>query len=327
MNDTEFATPVEELRLRAMGSEGHLIVVGGPDGLAARAAERIEELESRWSRFRPDSEVCELTRRSGEWVDVSPDTVRLVERSIDAWYLTGASFDPTVLGAVVAAGYDRTMDEQRRMAPSSAVGATPARLPLVSLVGCTDIAIDGSRVRMPAGTGFDAGGIGKGLAADIVVEELMAAGAGGVCVNLGGDLRVEGVGPTGDSWTVAIEHPWQDRPIALVGLRSGAVATSTTLLRRWATSDGGAHHLIDPQTGMPSTTDVTLASVVCSEAWRAEVLAKAVLLRGMERAFDLLGPDVAEALAVGSDGVVRPTDGLRAFTGDTLAARVTVPVG
>ena len=40
-----------------------------------------------------------------------------------------------------------------------------------------------------------------------MVEELRAAGAAGVCVNLGGDLRAEGRAPGGGSWVVGIEHP------------------------------------------------------------------------------------------------------------------------
>src|SRR5204862_328066 len=82
--------------------------------------------------------------------------------------------------------------------------------------------VDGREVRLPAGTGFDPGGIGKGLAADMVVAETMAAGAAGVCVNLGGDLRVTGLDPTDAAWTVAVEYPLAARPLAYVGLRDGA---------------------------------------------------------------------------------------------------------
>ena len=108
-----------------------------------------------------------------------------------------------------ASGY-RTFDE---------LGAAPEHLSSELVIGCTDIEIDGREVRLPAGTGFDSGGIGKGLAADLVAVEVMAAGADGVCVNLGGDLRVLGTSSDG-SWTVAVEHPSSQEPIAHVGLES-----------------------------------------------------------------------------------------------------------
>jgi thiamine biosynthesis lipoprotein len=182
------------------------------------------------------------------------------------------------------------------------------------VIGCTDIEIDDHQVRLPAGTGFDSGGIGKGLAADLVAVEVMTAGADGVCINLGGDLRVLGTSSDG-TWTVAIEHPSSVEPIAHVGLEYGAIATSTTLKRRWVVGDEERHHLIDPHTGMPSTTDLTLATVIAGEAWIAEVMAKAVLLRGSERAFDLLHEEHAAALVVDQHGAIAMSEGFAAFTG------------
>jgi thiamine biosynthesis lipoprotein len=185
------------------------------------------------------------------------------------------------------------------------------------LVGCTDITVDAAAVRLPPGTGFDAGGIGKGLAADVVVEETLAAGAAGVCVNLGGDVRVAGEPPAGTTWTIAIEHPWARTPVVRLGLGGGAVATSTTLRRIWELGGQRYHHLIDPATGVPAVTDLTSATVVTGQAWAAEVLAKAVLLRGRDRAFDVLDVQ-AEALVVAVDGTVAVTPGLRAFLGDQM---------
>jgi thiamine biosynthesis lipoprotein len=302
----------EEASFRAMGSDAHVIVVDGPAGLLDRARRRIDDLEARWSRFRPDSELSRLTRRAGQWVDLSAESILLVQRALDAWRLTVGRFDPTVLGAVIRAGYDRSFDELR---PSG--GDTESRL----TVGAAGIEVDGDRVRLPAGVGFDPGGIGKGLAADLVVADVLAAGAAGVCVNLGGDLRVAGVppdtGPSGATraWTVAVEHPSVPEPLALLGLHDGAVATSTTLRRRWTARGQERHHLIDPWTGVPSTSDLTLAAVLAAEAWAAEVLAKAVLLRGSAHAFDLVAGLGADALTVDRDGVVRATPGLAAFLG------------
>jgi FAD:protein FMN transferase len=294
-----------------MGSDAHVIVVGDGD-LLLLARRRIEQLESRWSRFRPDSEVCALTRFAGEAVDVSADTRLLVERSIEAWRLSGGAFDPTVLGAVIRAGYDRTFED---LVPANGLSTL--------LVGCTDIDVTASTVRLPAGTGFDPGGIGKGLAADLVAGELIAAGALGACVNLGGDVRVTGRSPHGDGWTCAIEHEWAARPLVRVGIADGAVATSTTLRRSWVVDGQVRHHLIDPATGRPATTDLTSASVIAGEAWQAEVLAKTVLLRGSLHPFDLIEGSGAVALIVDDLGCVRSSLGFGAFhRGTDLVAHV-----
>lgn len=312
-----------ERRFRVMGSDAHLLVVGGADDDAGEAVEaradeslldhaqqRLEQLEARWSRFRADSEVTELTERAGEWVDVSEETALLVRRAVEAWKISGASFDPTVLGDMIRAGYDRSFD---------AMAQAPVRSGLSALLhGAADIQVDGNRVRLPEGTGFDPGGIGKGLAADFVSGELVRLGAAGVCINVGGDLRVRGAGPDGpgSGWTVGIEHPWLDEPLALAGLLDGAMATSTTLKRHWTVDGEERHHLIDPGTGQPSTSDLTLVTVIATEGWRAEVLAKSVLLRGSEHPFDLLGGTGVEAMCLDREGRLQATDGFAAFLGD-----------
>ena len=315
-----------------MGSDAHLMVVSArADALAEAAVARIAELEARWSRFLPDSEVSLLNRHPGRLVPVSPDTALLVRRSVEAWRLTGGGFDPTVLGDVLRAGYDRTFEELADTGSDRSGSTLPAprrACGLAVLRACTDIVIGADAVALPAGTGFDPGGIGKGLAADLVVAETMAAGAAGVCVNLGGDLRVEGDSGADDgtAWTIAIEHPARAAPVALVGLRGGAVCTSTTLRRTWTVDGERRHHLIDPATGEPSQSDLELVSVVAGQAWQAEVLAKAVLLRGVDRAFDVLDEGI-EALTVDTHRIVRATPGLRAFLGGaSLPERLPVVI-
>jgi thiamine biosynthesis lipoprotein len=144
-----------------------------------------------------------------------------------------------------------------------------------------------------------------------------------VCINLGGDLRVRGRSPEGAGWTIDIEHPLVTEPIARVGVSEGAVATSTTLKRQWKVEGAPRHHLIDPATGMPSDSDLTLACVISAQAWAAEVLAKAVLLRGSAHPFDLLGGTGAQALVVDREGRIEATDGFAAYLGDaTLPTRL-----
>ncbi|HTD50339.1 MAG TPA: FAD:protein FMN transferase [Acidimicrobiia bacterium] len=297
-----------ERRFHAMGADAQVIVVGGPASLAREAEHRIADLERRWSRFDECSEVSALTRHSGSPVVVSPETRELVERAVMAWTMTGGLFDPTLLGALVRAGYDRSFEE---LGP-------PATGPQCDLTaGADGIEVVANTVRLPPGTGFDPGGIGKGLAADIVTDELRAAGAEGVCVNLGGDVRVEGTGPAGNGWTVAVDYPQRGRPIAHLGVARGAVATSTTLRRRWRVDGQIRHHLIDPATGRPAVSDVRFVTVVAGHAWTAEVFAKAVLLQGASVTFDLTALGAA-ALTVDRHGRVAASPALGAYLDEPL---------
>ncbi|MCU1358567.1 MAG: thiamine biosynthesis lipoprotein ApbE [Acidimicrobiales bacterium] len=296
-----------DVRFRAMGSDVH-IVVHGPVELAELARELVEELEQRWSRFRPGSEVSRLNARAGRWTQVSPSTLELVERAIEGWQFTAGRFDPTVLGDVVRAGYDRSFEQLDH--------ASDRALPDSSLQrGTIGIAVDHveGAVYLPEGVGFDPGGLGKGLAADLVAARVVDEGAAGVLVNVGGDLRSLGYAPAGDDWTVDIDPAATGHPIATVALEEGAVATSTTLRRRWQAGGTPMHHLIDPATGRPAQRGIVAATVLAARGWQAEVLAKAALVAGVTDGLRLVEDAGADGILVDDLGGLHPTAGFARF--------------
>lgn len=288
---------VAERRFRAMGTDAH-VVVNGPEAEAAvdTAVARVADLERRWSRFLEHSEISRLNAASGQPVVVSVDTFGLIENAVFAWQLTGGAFDPTMLSTLEALGYDRTFASIDRSGPGV---DTAERTSEVRATGAADIELDraSGTVMLPQGVCFDPGGIGKGVAADLVTGELVAAGAWGAMVNLGGDLRVRGVPPDGLEWVISVREPAvQPMPLATLRLQDGAVATSTTLRRRWTTTDGERHHLLDPRTCLPHVEAADLVTVLAGEAWWAEVCATALIGDGD---LDLPGQS---ALLVYADG-------------------------
>jgi FAD:protein FMN transferase len=289
-----------------MGTDVTVLSLDGPPDLGDRAANSIERLEAMWSRFRPSSELCALNDRAGQRVVVSPETFALVAHAVDAWARTGGRYDPTVLAAVVAAGYDRDFDAVRREGPGAAGEVTePAP-------GCAGIALDAvvHTVALPAGVTLDLGGIGKGYAADLVSRELLDLGALGVLVNLGGDLRARGDAPEPHGWVVAIDDPMETGRTGVLALRSGAIATSTRLRRAWQRDGHTLHHLIDPRTGSPVESGLASVTVVAPAAWQAEILAKAAFIAGRDAAAVIADAPGATGLLVHDDGVVDELPGL-----------------
>lgn len=280
-----------------MGTTAHVVLAGasGPDPAAVIG--QLSDLESRWSRFRPTSELSLLCNLSGSARSVTPETARLVELAVHAWRRTGGRFDPTVLDALRAVGYDRTFEE---------LGTAPVRRVRIPAPapGCDGIRVlpDLGIVALPDGVGIDPGAIGKGFAADLTAHGAVADGADGALVSVGGDLRAVGRAPIG-GWPVEIDHGVG--PTLRVDLLDGAVATSSVLRRRWATHRGPAHHVIDPRTGRPTTSTAFACTVVAGEAWWAEVLATALLVAwdepdGANEAAELIGAD--SAIVTGFDG-------------------------
>ena len=138
----------------------------------------------------------------------------------------------------------------------------------------------------PAGVALDPGGIGKGLAADLVVAQLLAAGRGGALVDVGGDLACAGTAPLPGGWPVTVEHPddVRRRPRARSRSSAGGVATSSTRSRRWVHDGAVRHHVIDPASGAMSDTDLAAVTVIARSGWLAEAHATAAILAGRDRA-------------------------------------------
>jgi FAD:protein FMN transferase len=283
---------VLEVSFPAMGSTCELTLVGGTELHIERARRRIEELESRWSRFRHESEITRLNQRSGWATALTADSYLLVDHAVAGWWWTGGRYDPTVLHAVEAAGYDRSF-ELVQARPPSVRPAAPAP-------GCARVLLDPylQAVTFPVGVGFDPGGIGKGLATDLVVDLLLAEGAKGACVCLGGDGRVAGEPPAG-GWRVGVGNPYNaDELLTVVRLGDHGIATSSRMIRRWSAGGTVRHHLIDPRTGQPSDSGLDSVTVIAGDAWVAEVLTKAAFVAGVEDGAQLINRMGAVGLLV-----------------------------
>lgn len=267
----------------------------------SRAISRLDRLESLWSRFLPDSEISQLNRSGGQPVQVSAETVALLEHAVLAWSATDGAFDPTLLGTLARLGYaeSRTNPNNVTVLPDFGGAASP---------GPAGILINPERdtVALPQNTVIDPGGIGKGLAVDLVTDELTADGAGAL-IELGGDLRCAGPPPPG-GWQIDVFNPDRTTVLHRVALAEGGVASSSTQLRRWTTESGDdAHHIVDPQTHIPSANGVAGCTVIAGTAAWAESFTKVAFARPVPEAIRIYEQRRLAALIIDDDGAEYPT--------------------
>ena len=264
--------PVTRVACRVMGCGAEVEVVDGDDALLQTAVRRLAHLESVWSRFVATSDVSTLNAAAGEAREVDPATIELLAAMVDAHAATGGVFDPTLLVPLVGLGYVASRHDA-----SMSVAVPSGVAPRGAIAGvAVHRGVDGaaSWARLPMGTAIDAGGIGKGLAADIVARELIEAGAAGAMVSVGGDVRVVGRGPNDGHWQIAVSDGRCE--VELLRLRDGGVATSGTI-----------HHQIDPSSGREAraargSASLEQATVVGGSAAWSEAYATLAMVRGVE---------------------------------------------
>jgi thiamine biosynthesis lipoprotein len=148
------------------------------------------------------------------------------------------------------------------------------------------------------------------LAADLTVSHLLESGADGALVSIGGDLSAGGRSPEG-GWAVDIEHPAPELDtIGRLAVPAGGVATSSTRSRRWHLDGRERHHIIDPWTGAPSTSDLMSVTVIARSGWLAEVHATTSMLAGSSEVLGYLERHDLSGVAVTRDHRVLATDDL-----------------
>ena len=276
MISAEGETPVYERSLAVMGTTARITTVGGLADLPDRIVSLLEKLNGLWSRFRDDSELSHLNNSPGHAKSVSPETLRMLTEMAWGYSHTKGAYDPTVLPALLAEGYTSSL-----VTPGLKTHIPATSLPKGNL---SAIKIRESFVSLPKGTTIDSGGVGKGLAADMAVELAMEAGALGALIEVGGDLRVEGLSPRADMWRLAIENPYdRSQRLSVVELRHQGLATSTVTKRRFAVEGRETHHIIDPTTLRSANSDTVQASVIASTAAQAEMWTKVAFVRGSQR--------------------------------------------
>lgn len=295
------AAPSARIRAtgRAMGNPVTITVLGdAPTDVLAEGLATARRLDELWSRFRPDSDVSRLNRAGGAPCPVHPWTVRLVHAMVDGHRRTGGDFDPTLLPALLAAGFAASRSDPELVTDLPDTARAPG--------DPSGIRVDGDVVALPPGTTLDAGGIGKGLAADIIVTAAVEAGAAGVLVEIGGEVVAGGTRGESGAWRVGVEDPFHPgNHLCVARVSRGAVATSSSLVTRRTGPGGGlVHHLIDPRSGAPIATDAASVTVIAPTGARAEVLTKPGFLRPIPEYLAWLPSQGAAGLVVTMDGGV-----------------------
>lgn len=265
---------LQALRFRALGTEA-LVYSRAAAALATEIRDRVETWEARFSRFRPESEPNRLSSLAGREAPVSPDMFDVLTLCQRFHEESAGLFDPLIRPLLEAEGYDRTFQDVARTRSLGPVAPAQGLRPF------EEVRLDEARrtAILPQGGSLDLGGIAKGWIIDRLAALLALHGP--YLIDIGGDIRAGGRPPEADAWLVAVADPLRvTDDVCWIELHDEALATSTTMRRRWNRDGHWHHHLIDPRTGRSSATDVLQASVIAGTAAEADVYAKTALLMG-----------------------------------------------
>jgi len=277
---------VQELAGGAMGTSFSVKLVSAPnsldlDSLRQQIEQTLAAIEQQTSTYIADSELSLFNaQRSVDWFEVSIDLCAVVAEALTLSAATGGAFDVTVGPLVNLWGFG----------PDGQVAAPPdTELIAVLLQGIgydalhADCSVPALRKDSPD-LYVDLSAFAKGYGVDRLAALLDDAGVASYLVEIGGELRMRGTKPGGETWGIAIETP---NPLgrsvrSVINLTDAAVATSGDY-RNFFEHDGVLYsHTIDPRTGYPIAHDAASVTVVAETAAFADAMATALLVMGAD---------------------------------------------
>lgn len=239
-----------------------------------------------------------LLRRLNAGTTDSVDDIisALLQQSLTMSEYTGGAFDPRIGRIVQAWGFSFKQQHEPDSAELAAM--------LSAARGIVSIS-NGHLIKEFSATELDFNAIAQGYSVDLIATMLEHYGITSYLVDVGGEVIARGGKPDGSPWRVGIERPSADSisaPVVetTIPLHNAAIVTSGSY-RKYYERDGIRYsHTIDPATGRPVQHTLLSASVVDSLCWRADAMATAYMVMGLERAKQFI---TSHPGAAGTDAV------------------------
>ena len=290
----------QRIDFSAMGTEFFCIVIGSTSETCEALVSLAYDLEAKWSRFQPNSELMTLNNNPNTEIEVSDFTLRLLSEIQFGYELTTGLFDANVLDPMISSGFSESRLSKglhTNWAAQSNSDATVADI---------EIDLESKTAKIPHGVGIDAGGVGKGLAADLMADYALALGAKGIAIFAGGDVSVKGLSKDMNGWEIGISNPHKVKEfVGSINLSRGGLATSSP--HGWQNSKLMTNHIIDPRTKKSSNEQTLQATVVAANASHADMLTKMCLLLPADKAIFEIERLHADAMLISNQNEIHTT--------------------
>ena len=164
---------------------------------------------------------------------------------------------------------------------------------------------------------LDVGAVAKGYAVQRVCERAKANGFQSGLISVGGNVCAIGTKQPDEGWKIGLQNPWKEQDgrelLGTVELADRSLVTSGVYQRYYTVAGERYHHIIEPQSLLPSNR-YTAVSIVCRDSGIADALSTAVFNLSYEAGRALVeGMDDVQALWIFPDGEARQTAGFPAI--------------
>lgn len=275
-----------------MGTDWSLQAVSPPAATRHGVQAALDLVVEQMSQWEPKSDLSRFNRAApGTWCAVPAEFAHVMEVALDISRASGGAFDPGLGRFTEAWGFGSV--ESAGQVPQA---GKPALDRTIDFDPAT------RRMRRSDGAALDLSGIAKGYGVDLAAEWLLDIGVRHFLLEVGGELRGEGIRPDGQPWWVDVEMPPASSiPPWRIALHDLSVATSGNYRRGFSAAGQHYSHSLDPATGLPIVNGVSSVTVLHRDCIRADGWATALTVMGAEAAIGLADEGELAACIVAGD--------------------------
>lgn len=288
-----FSCGKEALKIegQTQGTTYHIIVSDEDAQLTKLAIDSIlSDFDRSLSAYIDSSVISKMNRAHGTYNIPVSDIyfIPCYQISQRIFLMTKGAFDPSVFPLVEAWGFMKKMKNP------------PTQTQVDSLLQFVDFTpgvhhslLEEKRTYRKRDSRFrlDFNAIAQGYSVDVLAEYLQKKGMQNFFVEIGGEIRVQGLNPSGEPWNIGVDVPEESnsgrdgRAIGQVlSLKNGALATSGNY-RKFYEKDGKKYaHTLNPRTGMPAENEILSATILGENAAESDGVATAIMVMGLTEA-------------------------------------------
>ena len=256
----------------------------------------LNEISKSLSVFDKQSLVAKLN--ISDSIEADKHLIRVYEKSKQIHKISNRHFDPTVSPLVDAWGFG--------------IGHIPSADTLsidsiLNFVGFDKTYCSGNWIiKKDPRIRFNFSAIAKGYGCDALGEMFKRNGIVDYMVEIGGEVALSGVSPSGNLWSIAIDSPCEDlkpgeESVMILNLTDVGIATSGNYRNYREEGGNKTAHTISPLTGRPFQSEILSATVIANSCMEADALATACMAGTPSEAKELLMASHAEGLLILAD--------------------------
>ncbi|PIE23809.1 MAG: FAD:protein FMN transferase ApbE [Neptuniibacter caesariensis] len=280
-----------------------LVASSEPNNLKADIDRALNAVNQSMSTYLPDSELSRINQAAvgtKHQLSAGLSLVLALAQKISAE--SEGAFDITVGPLVNLWGFGPDGRVIKAPLPSE-IAAAGAR------VGYSKINLSEHTLSKEVDHYLDLSAIAKGYGVDVIAGLLEAKGYQNYLVEIGGELRANGVKPDGQNWHIAIETPTEllvHQVQKIIAVKNIGIATSGDYRNYFEENGVRFSHTINPKTGRPIGHNLASVTVLAQSCAEADAYATALMVMGPDAGYQF-----AQKQNIDAFFIVKSADGFK----------------